>query len=175
MGQPPWRAPKKSSSEKLVARKMSAAIIGSMRLGWLFLAAFLAGCSSPSSPDKQAKAAPAVPAHFTASNTSNPIAKYIELVGFRVTERSPGHLIVQFGVVNHSEADVGDVKMTVNLGTTAAKPGDPPLITFPVQVSNLGPTEMKDVSVEVPTKMRVYELPDWQFLKADFQITEPKE
>jgi hypothetical protein len=150
-------------------------MISSMRLGWLFLAAFLAGCSSSSS-DKQAKsAAPAVPAHFTASNTSNPIAKYIELVGFRVTERSAGHLIVQFGVVNHSEADVGDVKMTVSLGTTAAKPGDPPLITFPAKVSNLGPTEMKDVSVEVPTKMRVYELPDWQFLKADFQITEPKE
>jgi hypothetical protein len=146
-----------------------------MRLGWLFLAAFLAGCSSSSS-DKQAKAAaPAVPAHFTATNTSNPIAKYIELVGFRVTERSPGHLIVQFGVVNHSEADVGDVKMTVHLGTTAAKPGDPPLITFPAQVTGLGPTELKDVSVEVPTKMRVYELPDWQFLKADFEILEPKE
>ncbi len=146
-----------------------------MRLGWLFLAALLAGCSSSSS-DKQAKAAaPAVPAHFTATNTSNPIAKYIELVGFRVTERSPGHLIVQFGVVNHSEADVGDVKMTVHLGTTAAKPGDPPLITFPAQVSGLGPTELKDVSVEVPTKMRVYELPDWQFLKADFQIVEPKD
>ena len=150
-------------------------MIGSMRLGWLLLAAFLAGCSSSSS-DKQAKAAaPAIPAHFTATNTSNPIAKYIELVGFRVTERSPGHLIVQFGVVNHSEADVGDVKMTVNLGTTAAKPGDPPLITFPAQVSSLGPTELKDVSVEVPTKMRVYELPDWQFLKADFQIIEPKQ
>ncbi len=146
-----------------------------MRFGWLLLVAFLASCSSSSS-DKQAKAAaPAIPAHFTATNTSNPIAKYIELVGFRVTERSPGHLIVQFGVVNHSEADVGDVKMTVNLGTTAAKPGDPPLITFPAQVSGLGPTELKDVSVEVPTKMRVYELPDWQFLKADFQILEPKQ
>jgi hypothetical protein len=146
-----------------------------MRLGWLLLAALLAGCSSSPS-DKQAKAtAPAVPAHYTATNTSNPIAKYIELVGLRVTERSPGHLIVQFGVVNHSEADVGDVKMTVHLSTTAAKPGDPPLITFPAQVSALGPTELKDVSVEVPTKMRVYELPDWQFLKADFQILEPKE
>jgi hypothetical protein len=150
-------------------------MISSMRLGWLFLVAFLAGCSSSPSPDKQAKSAPAVPAHFTASNMSNPIAKYVELVGFRVTERSPGHLVVQFGVVNHSEADLGDVKMTVNLGTTAAKPGDPPLITFPAKVSSLGPSELKDVSVEVPTKMRVYELPDWQFLKADFEITEPKQ
>lgn len=146
-----------------------------MRFGWLFVVALLAGCSSSSSPDKQTKAGPAVPAHFTATNTSNPIAKYIELVGFRVTERSPGHLIIQFGVVNHSEADLGDVKMKVNLGTTAAKPGDPPLITFPAEVSHLGPSELKDVSLEVPTKMRVYELPDWQFLKADFEITEPKD
>lgn len=149
--------------------------MNSMRLGWLFLAVVLIGCSSSPSSDKQAKAAPAIPAHFTASNTSNPIAKYIELVGFRVTERSPGHLVAQFGVVNHSVADVGDVKMTVNLGTTAAKPGDPPLITFPAQVSRLGPSELKDVTVEVPTKLRVYEIPDWQFLKVDFQITEPKE
>jgi hypothetical protein len=146
-----------------------------MRFGCLFLAAVLAGCSSSSSSNKQAAAAPAVPAHFTASNTSNPVAKYLELVGLRIGERSPGHLVIQFGIVNHSEADIGDVKMTVNLSTTAAKPGDPPLISFPASVSKLGPNDLKDVSVEVPTKMRVYELPDWQFLKANFDITEPKE
>lgn len=149
--------------------------MNSMRFAWFAVVVFLAGCSSSTSPDKQTKGAPSVPMHFTASNTSNPIAKYIELVGFRITERSPGHLIVQFGVVNHSEADVGDVKMQVHLSTTAAKPGDPPLISFPAEVPHLGPTELKDVSVEVPTKMRVYELPDWQFLKADFEITDPKE
>lgn len=144
-----------------------------MRLGLLLAIACLAGCSSSSSSSKPASAAPALPVHFTATNTSNPIAKYIELVGFRVNETSPGHLEVRFGVVNHSEADLGDVKMTVNLTTTAAKPGDPPLITFPAMVK-LGPSEMKDVTVDVPTKMRVYELPDWQFLQANFEITEPK-
>jgi len=146
-----------------------------MRFGWLLLAAFLTACSSTPTSDKQGKAPPAVPMHFMASNTSNSVAKYIELVGFRIRERSPGHLILQFGVVNHSEADVGDVKMTVNLSTTAAKPGDPPLISFPAQVARLGPSDLKDVTVDVPTKLRVYELPDWQFLKADFVITEPKE
>jgi len=111
--------------------------------------------------------------HFMATNTDNSVAKYIELVGLRIREQSKGHLIIQFGVVNHSEADVGDVKMEVNLTTTAAKPTDPPLITFPATVSRLGPSELKDVTVEVPTKLRVYELPDWQFLKATFKITEP--
>lgn len=146
-----------------------------MRFGWLFLAVLLTGCSSASSSNKQAAAAPAVPAHFTASNGNNPVAKYLELVGLRIRERSAGHLVIQFGIVNHSEADIGDVKMTVNLSTTAAKPADPPLISFPATVSKLGPNELKDVTVEVPTKMRVYELPDWQFLKANFEIVEPKE
>jgi len=145
----------------------------------LLLVGLLAGliaCSSCSSSSNQAKApaAPAIPPHFTATNTTNELAKYLELVGLRIRERSPGNLIIQFGVVNHSEGDVGDVKMTVNLSTTTAKPGDPPLISFPAQVSKLGPSELKDVSVELPTKMRVYELPDWQFLTANFTIDEPK-
>lgn len=146
-----------------------------MRLTLLLLG--LLACISCSSSDKQAKAAtagPAVPPHFTATNTSNELAKYIELVGLRIRERSPGHLVIQFGIVNHSEGDIGDMKLTVNLSTSAAKPGDPPLITFPAQVSKLGPADLKDVSVDVPTKMRVYELPDWQFLTANFTIDEPK-
>ena len=150
-------------------------MIGVMRLGIVLLFAFLAGCSSQSSPSKSAQAnVPAIPPHFMATNTANPVAKYVELVGFRINEKSPGHLEIQFGAVNHSEADIGDLKITVNLGTTAAKPGEPPLITFPATVSKLGPSELKDVTVQVPTKLRVYELPDWQFLKADFQITEPQ-
>ena len=128
----------------------------------------LAGCSSPA---KQAKPAAASPAQT--SQSSNPYAKYLELVGFRIIEKSPGHLEVRFGVVNHSEADLGEVKMDVNVRTTTAKADDPPLITFSTKVS-LGPSDLKLVTVDVPTKLRVYELPDWQFLKPDFQLTEPK-
>jgi len=132
------------------------------------------GCSSTSA-DKQTKAAStAPPAHIMASNSSNPLAKWVELVGFRINEKSPGKLVVEFAVVNHSEADLGDIKLKVNLTTTAAKPGEPPLISFPAQVSSLGPSEMKNVTVDVPTKLRAYELPDWQFLIANFEITEPK-
>ncbi len=132
------------------------------------------GCSSTSA-NKQTKAAGnGPPAHITASNSSNSLAKWVELVGFRINEKSPGKLVVQFAVVNHSEADLGDIKLKVNLTTTAAKPGEPPLISFPAQVSSLGPLEMKNVTVDVPTKFRAYELPDWQFLVANFEITEPQ-
>lgn len=95
-------------------------------------------------------------------------------MGIRVTEKSPGKLHVQFGVVNHSEADIGDITMTVNLRPTTAKAGEPPMVTFSTKVPALGPEDLKEVSAEVPTKLRAYELPDWQFLKSDFQITEPK-
>ena len=131
------------------------------------------GCSSSPSSAKQDKTASAAPAK-PAAQSANPMAKFIELVGFRVNEKSPGHLQVQFGVVNHSEADIGDLKMEVSLSTTAAKPGDPPLLTFSTKVPALGPSELKQVTAEVPSKLRVYELPDWQFIKADFQITEPQ-
>jgi hypothetical protein len=146
-----------------------------MKPSWLLLVVCLVGCSSSQPDDKQKKTIFAPPPmHFTATNTSNPVAKYLELVGFRINERKRGQLQIQFGLANHSEADIGDVKITVNLGTTATKPGEPPIITFPASVSKLGPSELKDVTVDVPTKLRVYELPDWQFLKADFQITEPQ-
>jgi hypothetical protein len=128
----------------------------------------MAGCSTPA---KQAK--PTGASASQTSQSSNPYAKYLELVGFRIIEKSPGHLEVRFGVVNHSEADLGELKMDVNVRTTTAKPDEPPLITFSTKVS-LGPSELKLMTVDVPTKLRVYELPDWQFLKPDFQLTEPK-
>ena len=139
---------------------------------WILSASVLAmaGCSSSGT---QVKPAPTAAAQPEAKN-SNPYAKYVEVVGVRVNEKSAGHLEVRFGVVNHSEADLGDVKMDVNLRTTAAKPGDPPLVSFSVKVPSLGPSELKTVTVDVPTTLRVYELPDWQFLKADFKLTAPQ-
>jgi hypothetical protein len=147
-----------------------------MKMWWLVLAGLLStiGCSSSPSSGKQDKTASTALTKPAGAKNSNPMAKFIELVGFRINEKSPGHLQVQFGVVNHSEADIGDLKMDVSLQTTAAKPGDPPLLIFSAKVPALGPSELKQVTVEVPSKLRVYELPDWQFLKADFQITEPQ-
>ena len=135
------------------------------------LTLFGCGCSSSSS-DKTAASQPARAEVVSAS--SNPVAKYIELVGFRVMEKNAGKLHVEFGVVNHSEADIGDITLLVNLRASTAKPGEPPLVSFDAKVPSLGPEDLKQATVEVPTKLRAYELPDWQFLKADFQLIEPK-
>lgn len=98
------------------------------------------------------------------------MAKYLELVGFRLSEKGAGKLAVKFAVVNHSEADIGDLPMKIRLTTTAAKPEDPPILEFDAKVPQLGPQEMKEVTAMGTTKLRVYELPDWQFIRATAEI-----
>jgi len=132
----------------------------------------LAGCSS--SPAAKTTTSTSQPQPQRIAPSSNPVAKYIEVTGFRINEKGPGKLQIRFAVVNHSDADIGNIVMGVNLRPTTSKSDEPPLATFNVRVDGLGPEDLKEVNAEVPTKLRVYELPDWQFIRADFQITEPK-
>lgn len=135
----------------------------------------LAACSSPPATDtKQAKKTGPVEPTSAVPTKKHPLAKYIELVGFRLSEAGGGKLRVKFVVVNHSEADIGDLGVKVRLMTSAAKPEDPPIGEFDVKVPTLGPQEIKDVEATVPSKLRIYELPDWQFIKAEFEITSPE-
>jgi hypothetical protein len=141
-------------------------------LGFAIAALWLAGCSSGTSPSGQTPA-PGAASSQPASN-ANPIARYLELAGFRLDEKGPGKLQIRFALINHSDADLGDITLQVNVRATTARPGEPPLFSFPATVQGVGPGDVKDVTVEVPTKLRVYELPDWQFLRPDFQVTSPQ-
>jgi len=139
------------------------------------VAAVLALTACSSTPETSPAKSKGLPEGAGASVASNkhPLAKYIELDGFRITESGAGKMKITFAVVNHSQADIGDLGVKVKLTTSAAKPDDPPVAEFDAKVPTLGPLENKDVSVVVPTKMRVYELPDWQFLRGRFEITSP--
>ena len=44
---------------------------------------------------------------------------------------------------------------------------------FDAKIPALGPQEDHDVLATTKTKLRVYEMPDWQFLRAEFDITSP--
>ena len=129
-------------------------------------------CSAPAPQPAAKQAAPENTGPAT-TTSKHPLAKYIELNGFRLVESKPGELEVKFVAVNHSEADLGDLELTVRLRTTAAKPEDPPVAEFKAKIPSLGPLEIRDIIARVATKMRIYELPDWQFMRADFDITSP--
>jgi hypothetical protein len=133
----------------------------------------LAGCSSPAPDAAQTKSAGAPQAITTTIASKHPLAKYLELSGYRLTEKGAGKLAVKFAVINHSEADIGDLTLKVRLVTTAAKPEDPPITEFEAKVPSLGPQEIKDIAATAATKLRIYELPDWQFIRAEVEITSP--
>jgi len=134
----------------------------------------LAACSSPPATDsKQTKTTGPVEPTSAIPIKKHPLAKYIELVGFRLSEAGGGKLKIRFLVVNHSEADIGDLGVKVRLTTSSAKPDDPPIAVFEAKVPSLGPEEIQDVTATTATKLRIYELPDWQFIKAEFEITSP--
>ena len=131
----------------------------------------LAGCSSPAPEAPKQSGAPQ-----TVTSTivmKHPLAKYLELVAFRLSEGGAGKLNVKFGVANHSEADIGDLQLKIKLTTSAAKPEDPPIAEFTSKVPALGPQELKDVTATAQTKLRIYELPDWQFIRAEVEILSP--
>lgn len=132
----------------------------------------LAGCSSPEANVGKKSGPPEAPGAAMPTG-NNPLTKYLEVGGFRLAEDAPGKLKVTFGVVNHSNADLGDLMLKVRLTTSAAKPDDPPITEFEAKVPSLGPQEMKDVTASASTKLRIYELPDWQFLRATFEILSP--
>ena len=136
------------------------------------LALLLAGCSSPDS-NAAKKSGPVEPQGAATAVGKNPLTKYLEVVGFRLAEASPGKLKVTFAVVNHSQADMGDVVLKIRLTTSAAKPDDPPITEFEAKVPSVGPQEIKDVTETASTKLRIYELPDWQFLRAQFEVISP--
>lgn len=94
--------------------------------------------------------------------TPHPFAKHLELTGFRLREPKPGIVEVKMILVNHSAADMSNLSLAVQL---LAKGTDKEVAAFPLKVKSLAPFASTELSASVKTKMRAYELPDWQFLE----------
>lgn len=135
------------------------------------VALLLSSCSK-TAETKQAKQLP-LEAGPATTTSKHPLAKYIEFSGFRLAEAGPGMLRIKMIAVNHSEADLSELAVKISLTTSVSKPDDPPVLQFDAKVPPLGPQEIKDITLTVPSKVRMYEIPDWQFLRAQFDITAP--
>ncbi len=94
---------------------------------------------------------------------AHPLAKQIEVTGIRIREPKPGQAEVKMLVVNHSAADIADLRMTVSL---IARGTEKEVATFPITVKRLGAFESTEASAKIKVALRAYELPDWQFLEA---------
>lgn len=107
----------------------------------------------------------------TEASKANILAKYIEITGIRLIEDSSQRTRVHFLVVNHSGADIADLAGKVSLKPRSAKPDEKPVGEFSFRVPSIGPYESREVSTVLNTSLRAYEIPDWQFLWADVEIT----
>jgi hypothetical protein len=141
-------------------------LVAVVAIGLIFGIVRLLGGKGSSSTGQTA----ASPQQTAAGDSSNPYAKYVEVTGIRVVEDAKKHANAQFLVVNHSSADLPELELEITLTTTTAKAGDDPLAVVTVKTGALPANGSKDVATPLNTKLRAYELPDWQFLKASFAI-----
>jgi hypothetical protein len=114
------------------------------------------------------------PSSGGANAKASALQKYVEVVGLRLTEEPNKKPQVRFVVVNHSGAEIADLAANVNLWARTAKSDEEAVGTFSFKIASLGPYETKEMSGLLSTKLRVYELPDWQNLVPEVQITSPQ-
>jgi hypothetical protein len=69
-------------------------------------------------------------------------------------------------LVNHSASDMASLTGTIRLTTDAQHE----VAVIPFSLASLAAFEAKDISAPLKTKLRAYELPDWQFIKAEVQL-----
>ncbi|HSW50124.1 MAG TPA: zinc ribbon domain-containing protein [Bryobacteraceae bacterium] len=117
---------------------------------------------------------PQSPGAESATPSANVLNKYIEVTGLRLLEDKPGKLEVEFVIVNHSQAPLIEVAGDVAIRpTTAAQDGEA-IGAFSFRLPELRPHEARSMRAPLQSKLRVYELPDWQFIRADVTVTSPR-
>lgn len=119
--------------------------------------------------------APAAPAASTVSATPGmkALLEAVEVTGIRMVEDRNKKAEVIFIVVNHSAAPLTDLSGTVTLRPSTAQPGRELVGIFGFRNLSLGPFESREMRAPLNTSLRMYELPDWQFLKTELNLSMP--
>ena len=148
--------------------------------GWLaailtfaVLGAALFGLYKYTSNGQEAKQPVEMQTPAVGSGEAHPFAKFLEVTGLRVFEDDKKRIRIRYVVVNHSVADMPGLELRIALMSTKAAEGEPPVAVVDAKVGNLGPHESKDMESPLESKLRAYELPDWQFLTPKFEVTAP--
>ncbi len=120
-----------------------------------------------------AAASAPTPAPTSATGKPNPMQKFVEVTGVRLFQDAKKGVAAKFLIVNHSDAEVNDLGGTVAIRARTMKSGEEPVGTFKFMIKSLGANDAKEATAPVDTKLKVYELPDWQLVEAQVQITSP--
>ncbi len=103
--------------------------------------------------------------------TTNPLQKYVEVVGIRLTQDAKKKAQARFIAVNHGTAELNDLTANVTLWASTSRSEEDSVGTFTFKINSLGPNEAKEITTPLKTRLKVYELPDWQNMTAEVQLT----
>jgi hypothetical protein len=125
------------------------------------------GGSQPSKPSTSVES----PAAKAGAKT-NPLQRYIEVAGLRFVQDAKKKTMAKFVLINHSEADFTGLAGNVTIWGRTQKSEEDAEGSFSFS-TNLGPTGSKEMSAPINSKLQIYEMPDWQNVTLDLQITAP--
>jgi hypothetical protein len=102
------------------------------------------------------------------------LQKFIEVTGVRLIQDPNKKIQARFLLINHSGAEIGDLAANVTIWGRTSRSDEESIGTFGLKAPSLGPYEAKELSAPFNTKLKVYEMPDWQNVTADVQIISPQ-
>jgi hypothetical protein len=136
---------------------------------WLIGGRSSAGSSPLSSSPTTAVENPAA----KAGAKPNAYNKYIEITGVRFSaDPKSKKPVVTFVIVNHLGATIEGLGGNVTVWGRTQKSEEDAAGSFSFKTS-VGPFESKELSAPLNTKKQMVELPDWQNVSTDVQITSP--
>ncbi len=112
------------------------------------------------------------PGNASKQKVSNPLQKYVEVVGLRMMQEGKKP-VARFVVVNHSSTEIADLKANVTLWASTSRSEEDSIGSFSFALPSIGPNESKELTEPLKTKLKTYEYPDWQNATAEIQITSP--
>jgi hypothetical protein len=130
---------------------------------------FFGSSRRPATPSSTVESPAARP-----GTAASPWQKFIEVSGVRFVEdpKHKGKIMVKFQVTNHSESSLDGISGNVTIWAGTKKSDEDAQGSFAF-TTNVGPYESKEVTAPFNTKLKVYELPDWNVISTDLQITSP--
>jgi hypothetical protein len=81
---------------------------------------------------------------------------------------------VKYVVVNHTNAEITGLAANVTLWASTSRSEEDSVGSFAFKLGSLGPNGAKEMTEPLKTKLKAYELPDWQNATAEIQITSPQ-
>ncbi len=112
-------------------------------------------------------------ANVARTKLTSPLQKFVEVVGIRLVQDTKHKPQARFVVVNHSPNALDELSATVTLWASTSRSEEDSIGTFTFKVPSIPPYGSKEFTAPLNTKLKFYELPDWQNATPEVQITSP--